>query len=443
MLYFSKNARVEFMIKLITMRTNQIKNSSQKITLLPLIFIAVLLQLNCTADQSSSLKNGIWRAELERDDGQDIAYNFIVKDSADQKVIDIFNAEESLRVDSIVYKKDSIFIEMPFFGSHFKAKIHHNEELTGTWIKEYGSRVESMAFHAVHGDSTRFKVSSQADKDISGSWEARFSNADRDDTKAIGLFKQDDNRVTGTFLTPVGDYRYLQGVVDKDTLKLSGFDGCHALFFSAIIDSTDQLKKGKVYAVNREVQEWSAAKKDYDSLPDEYAMKNIPQGQVKADFSLKDMRSEEKISINDDTYDDKVVVLQILGSWCPNCLDETEFMTNYYDENKDSDIEFIGIDVERTADYDKSKNALASFFDHFDINYPVLFSGVASSDSGLTEKLFPDLPVDIQAFPSTIFIDKEGFIRKVHSGFNGPATGEYFDKFKTAFKGTVNELLAE
>lgn len=412
-------------------------------TALSVLGTVIMIFLFSQCDKSNhELKNGIWRAELQREDGNQIFFNFNVTDSSNQKIINIYNAEESLQVDSILYRGDSIFIHMPFFGSHFEAKILHDKELAGEWIIDYGSRTERMPFRAVQGDSSRFTTSNKAGHNISGSWEAIFKNENKD-TKAIGLFEQKDNLITGTFLTPTGDYRYLQGVVSGDSLKMSGFDGCHALLFTAKIDSSDRITDGWIYSVNREARKWHAEKKEYETLPDAYATKNIPQGTVKADFTLKDMRTSKNISITDEAYEGKVVVLQILGSWCPNCLDETPFMTNYYDENHEKGVEFIGIDFERTDDFEKSKKALNSFFKRFEINYPIVFSGVASSDPELTEKVFPDLPVKISAFPSSIFIDKEGFIRKVHSGFSGPATGKYHEQYKEEFHEIVESLLAE
>lgn len=401
----------------------------------------MFLVTRCTHKQPN-LQNGIWRAELQRPDGHQVVFNFEVTDSAGQKVIYVFNAEERLRVDSIIFKGDSVFIQMPFFGSHFTAKINENGELTGTWTKNYGTRLAQMPFHAIPGDSARLPAYAEANYNISGSWETTFPRQEND-FKAIGLFKQKGNQVTGTFLTPVGDYRYLQGVVSGDTLKLSGFDGCHALLFTAIIDSDNTLKNGKLYSINGDVRPWHAEKKAYDSLPAAYAVNNIQPGTVKLNFSLKDMQTSKEVSINDSAFKGKVVVIQLLGSWCPNCMDETAYLTKYYDENHQRGIEFIGIDFERTADYEQSKAALNSFFKHFDINYPVLFSGVASSDPQLTEKVFPNLPVKIQAFPTTIFIDKAGYVRKIHSGFNGPATGKYYTRFKKEFNAIVNGLLAE
>lgn len=348
-----------------------------------------------------------------------------------------------MKVDSILFNGDSVFIQMPFFDSYFKAKINQDGSLQGTWTKNYGNRLAVMPFYARPGDSARLTAYAKPYRNVSGSWAAYFPGEMKDTSKAIGLFDQNGDQLTGTFMTPSGDYRYLQGVVSGDTMKLTGFDGCHALLFTAIIDSTDHLSRGKLYSINSPVAPWYAEKKVFDSLPSAYAVSNIKPGTVKLRFRLKDMLTNKEVSIADSAFLGKVVVIQILGSWCPNCLDETKFFTQYYKENHQRGVDFIGVDFERTADFGKSKEAMQSFFDHFDISYPVLFSGVAASDPDLTQKVFPDLPVKINAFPTTIFVDKQGYVRKIHSGINGPATGKYYDQFKEEFKDIVNGLLAE
>lgn len=403
--------------------------------------IAILFSA-CTSKQTT-LKEGIWRAELERKDGHSIFFNFKVSDSSGQQVIHVFNADGQLKVDSIVFNGDSVFIQMPFFGSHFNAKIKTDGSLEGTWTKNYGNRFAVMPFKAFPGDSLRLPSYAEAKQNITGSWETSFLREDGSVSKAIGLFQQNENKVTGTFLTPTGDYRYLQGVVSGDTLKLTGFDGCHALLFTALVDSTNTLSDGKMYSINSKVRAWNAVKKEYDSLPAAYAVHNIQPGMVKVNFDLKDFRTGRNVSLQDDAYKNKVVVIQILGSWCPNCMDETQYLTKYYDENHQRGVELVAISFERTADYKESKNAVQSFLDRFALKYPVLYSGIAVSDPQLTEKIFPNLPEKINVFPTTIFIDKAGFVRKIHKGFNGPATGKYFIAFKKEFNAIVDGLLAE
>lgn len=406
-------------------------------------FMLIVCSLVSCTDNQATLKNGIWRATLQRADGHQVVFNFQVTDSADKKVLYVFNANDRMEVDSLVFNGDSVFIQMPFFDSWFKAKINPDGSLKGTWTKNYGNRLATMPFDAVPGDSIRFSAYGKPARNISGSWAAVFPGEKGDTFRAIGLFRQQGNQLTGTFMSPSGDYRYLQGVISGDTMKLSGFDGCHALLFTALIDHSDSLSNGKMYSINSPAADWYAQKKVFDSLPASYSVDNIKPGTVKLKFRLKDMRNGREVSLSDSAFLGKVVILQILGSWCPNCMDETPFFIDYYNENKQRGVRFIGIDFERTADPDKSKQAMQSFFKHFDINYPILFSGVAASDTSLTGKVFPELPVNIHIFPTAIFIDRQGFVRKIHSGLNGPATGEYFDDYKKEFKAIVNGLLAE
>lgn len=407
-----------------------------------LVFGALFLLTRCTS-KSNILEDGVWRGILQRKDGQQVVFNFEVSDSLGRPVIYIFNASERMPVDSIIFRHDSVFIQMPFFDSHFSAKINKDGSLQGIWTKNYGTRIAQMDFEAFPGDSLRLPAYKPATFNVSGTWATSFLEEKGDTFRAIGEFKQDGSNVTGTFLTPVGDYRYLQGVVSGDTLKLSGFDGCHALLFTALVNDAENLSGGKLYSINSKVQPWLAEKKTYDSLPAAYAVNNIKPGTVKLDFSLDDIRTGKKVSISDSAFKDKVVVIQVLGSWCPNCMDETDFLSQYYNENHQKDFAVIGVAFERTADPEESKRALQPFLKHFDIQYPILLSGAAVSDPKLTEKVFPHLPESIDAFPTTIFVDKSGYVRKIHKGFNGPATGKYYTEFKNEFNTIVNGLMAE
>jgi len=154
------------------------------------------------------------------------------------------------------------------------------------------------------------------------------------------------------------------------------------------------------------------------------------------------MATGRQVSIDDETFQNKVLVIQILGSWCPNCMDETKFLSEYYKKNHQRDIEIIGLAYERTADFKSSQKALQSFQKRFGVTYPILITGVTVSDPLRAEKTLPQLE-KIEAFPTTIFVDKKGNIRKTHSGFNGPATGEHYTKFKEEFNEIIDQLLAE
>ncbi|HJY23008.1 MAG TPA: hypothetical protein VJ279_08995, partial [Hanamia sp.] len=105
-------------------------------------------------------------------------------------------------------------------------------------------------------------------------------------------------------------------------------------------------------------------------------------------------------------------------------------------------IEFIGLAYERTTDFKASQKALQPFIKRFNIQYPILITGVSVSDTLRTEKTLPQID-KITVFPTTIFIDKKGNVRKIHTGFDGPATGEHYIQYQKEFDEITNELLNE
>jgi hypothetical protein len=49
----------------------------------------------------------------------------------------------------------------------------------------------------------------------------------------------------------------------------------------------------------------------------------------------------------------------------------------------------------------------------------------------------------IISFPTTIIIDKKGIVRQIHTGFSGPGTGEYYNKFVEEFTRFMEKLEKE
>jgi thiol-disulfide isomerase/thioredoxin len=409
---------------------------------LVLVFSFISILIVRGAEKSPDLKTGQWRATVERPDGQRIVFNFETKDSAGKQIIYVINGSEKLLVDSIETRLDSVFIQMPFFESSFKAKISANGNLDGIWIKNYGNITQVLPFTAEYNNKERFKVSSEPVANISGRWPADFVAKDGSVSTIVAEFKQNGSHLSGTFLDPTGDYRFLYGVVTGDSVKLSTFDGAHAFLFTAKIENANKITGGKFYSGARSIQEWSAVKNESATLDNGFDEVKLNPAAGKLNFSFRNSDDGKMVSINDDEYKNKVVVIQIMGSWCPNCMDETKFLSEYYKKNKDKGVEVIGLAYERTTDFERSQKDLVPFKKRFHVEYPVLITGVTVSDSLRAEKTLPQLE-KIEAFPTTIFVDKKGNIRKIHSGFNGPATGSHFTEYKDEFNKFVAMLLAE
>jgi peroxiredoxin len=327
---------------------------------------------------------------------------------------------------------------MPVFESQFRLSLNNNK-ITGVWIKRGALRTLVLPFSASPG-SSRFTSYSTPGKNISGRWAVAFTG-NKTIEPSVAEFTQKGSLLTGTFLNATGDYRYLEGVVSKDTLLLSGFDGSHAYLFKARIESSTTITRGMFYSGSVAKERWAAIKNSKALLSPESVAMYVKPGEESLDFSFKNLEGRQ-VAINSDQFKNKVVVVQIMGSWCPNCMDETAFLSEYYNRNKHRGVEVIALAYEYSTDWERSVNSLKKFRQRFKVQYSILNTEVSVVDSLRTEKTLPQV-TRIKFFPSSIIIDRKGKIRKLDTGFNGPATGAHYINYKKEFEETIDKLLKE
>jgi thiol-disulfide isomerase/thioredoxin len=404
-----------------------------------LLFIYLATSLSGLAQQK--IREGWYRAELFRSDSIVIPFNFEAKLVNGKMNLFARNVTERIKIDQLSFKKDSVFIQMPVFESGFKAKIENDGTLRGQWRRATSSADMVLPFKATPGVKDRFAIHNKPVANISGRWAVNFISSDMNERAAVAEFTQDGNKLIGTFLTTTGDYRYLEGVVDGNSLLLSTFDGSHAYFFSAKIISPEQITHGHYYSGARGHQQWTARKDSTASIPEDASGVYLKEGEDRLNFAFRDVNGK-KVSINDKRFKNKVVVVQIMGSWCPNCMDETKFLSDYYLKNRQRGIEMISLAYEYSDDFERSRKSLTKFKQRFNVQYPMLITGVKTSDSLRTEKTLPQL-TPIKMFPTTIFIGKDGKVKKIHTGFTGPGTGEHFEEFKREFDYIIDALIKE
>ncbi|MGB4774891.1 MAG: TlpA disulfide reductase family protein [Daejeonella sp.] len=405
------------------------------------IFLLISAFTGCNNSPKAELKNGIWRAILKTKSGVEIPFNFELIDSAGKTMADIINGKERFKVDEISIKNDSVIFQMPLFDSEIKAVIK-NGALSGKWVKHLANKDAVMEFTAEPGVSWRFfKTNVTAKYNLTGRWSSTFISKDgKDTTHAIGEFVQNGKKLKGTFLTSTGDYRFLEGTVSDDKLYLSCFEGGHAFLFTGKLENDKTISNGKFYSGYSSVESWTAKKDNKAILPDAYSLTALKPGFKKIDFNFPNLVGE-KISLSDDKFKNKVVVVQLLGSWCPNCMDETAYLSPFYKKYKDRGVEVIGLAYERTTDFEKSRQNIQRLRNRFDVGYDMLVTGY-TNDKQEVAKSLPMLNKFL-AFPTTIIIDKKGDVRKIHTGFSGPGTGNHYIEFVNEFEKTIDNLLAE
>ncbi|MVN92169.1 peroxiredoxin family protein [Mucilaginibacter aquatilis] len=396
-------------------------------------FLIYLILCALSVSAQTNFKTGIWRGAIKSATGE-VPFNFEVAQEAGKKVMYIINASERFKVNNIQTKADSLFIRMPLFDSEFRLKQEGNQ-LSGQFIKHLGERDAATPFNAQYGQKWRFSEKPEAPVyNVSGRWRAIFGDgAERDTT--VGEFNQTGNRVTGTFLTTTGDYRYLEGTVSGNKLYLSCFDGGHAFLFKADIASDKTITNGTFGRTP-----WTAVRDVKAKLPDAYSLTALKPGYKEIDFSFPDVNGQ-KVSLSGARFKNKVVIIQIMGSWCPNCMDETAYLVNYYKKYQSKGVEVLGLAYERTTDFEKSKKAVLQERQHLGVPYPLLITGFTSNKKEAAKSL-PMLN-NVMAFPTTIIIDKKGEVRKIYTGFSGPGTGSYYTEFVNEFERLTDALLAE
>ncbi|MBK7870201.1 MAG: TlpA family protein disulfide reductase [Saprospiraceae bacterium] len=374
----------------------------------------------------------------------ELPFTFEVKYENDTKFyIEIINGEERIRIDSILIgrdkriAKDTIVINFPVFDSYIKG-IYHENIIQGEWVVNNRNVDYRVPFVARQGLSHRFtKMKETPAMDVSGRWEVAFSPGTEDQEKGIGEFVQKGNDLGGTFMTEVGDHRFLEGTIQGDKLYLSAFDGSHAYLFEAKIQPDSSLFgtwwSGKHYTTT-----WTARRNSEFRLANADSLTYLNPGYDQFTFAFKNPDGKT-VTLEDPQYQSKIKIVQIMGTWCPNCRDETEFLLDYIKNNPNENLELIALAFERHKDESKALAAIRKYKEFFGIDYEILYAG--SNIKTEASKALPMLNRVI-SFPTMIIIDRQNKVRHIHTGFSGPATSEYA-VFTQKFDSFIQELLAE
>ncbi|MBC8769505.1 TlpA family protein disulfide reductase [Arenibacter sp. BSSL-BM3] len=399
------------------------------------IFFLFIACHSCKEEEPVGLAEGFWLAELEVGDNQRLPFNFkLIKLGNDKYNIELYNADETIIIDEIKVMGDSVIIKMPVFEGYLAGK-YTAEEINGKFVKENEERV--LPFKAVHGIRERFKRLSIPSTNISGDWEVEFRPVDEESYMAKGIFKQVDDRVSGTFRTMTGDYRYLEGIHSGDSVKFSTFDGARAYLFQA--RATDSSMVGVFYSGKHAKETFVARRNENYELPNTESLTYMKKGFDKLKFSFPDSEGN-MVSLDDANFKDKVVIVQIMGTWCPNCLDETKFLAEYLKEHSNNQVAVIALAFEYAKTKEAAFKSIDRLEDRIGIKYPILLAQYGTIDKKMAQMKLPMLN-HVLSFPTTVIIDKNGDVRKIYTGFNGPATGSNYESFKKDFHSFITQLL--
>ncbi|MHA7814188.1 MAG: TlpA family protein disulfide reductase [Phycisphaerales bacterium] len=273
--------------------------------------------------------------------------------------------------------------------------------------------------------------------DYTGRWIVQFESADE---SAIGVFEVDEDQLaTGTFMTTTGDYRFLSGRVDGSYLRLSTFDGAHAFLFHAEMQDDGSIK-GDFWSGNWWHETWTAVRDDDATLPDAFDQTTVTDERALEEAVFKDIEGNPtRVFDALDATNAKARVLEIFGTWCPNCSDAGRELVSLKEKYGD-DLGIVALAFEVTEDFERSSQQVQRHHEHIGSDWEILIAGL-SDKAKATETLgFLD---KVRSYPTLIFLNERNEVQAVYSGFSGPATGEAYTRQRERFEALIEGLVEE
>ncbi|MCE7065907.1 peroxiredoxin [Dyadobacter sp. CY326] len=414
-------------------------------SLCSLIAVFGLLSFSTTHAQQKALKNGIWRGVFTVGEIE-VPFNFEVKNGAGKEpVLTALNGDRRDDFQAKFISADSIQVSLNTFETAWFAKIENDGSISGVQRSLIpGNNGRILPFKAVAGKSYRFvepgkEVAPKAN--LSGKWWVKIKpDADASGKPApdrVAVFEQKGNKLNGIILSVSGDSRELEGNVQGDEFFLSGVTGSSPAYVKGKINSDNSIS-GSIGASAHPIV-FEGVKDDKAALPDAYALTFLKPGYEKLDFTFPDLNGKP-VSLSDEKYKGKVVVIEIMGSWCPNCIDQITFLSPWYKANKSKGVEAIALAFEAKDDLTFAKNALTKLKNRYDIQYDILFAGKTGGNV-VAEKL-PAIDKFL-AFPTTIIVGRDGKVKEIHTGFSGKGTGQFYDDYVKKWNADLAKLINE
>ena len=400
---------------------------------LKILFIFLTITNLVFSQKIKNITLGNWHAELALNDRLFLPFNLEFSKVKKFKIA-VINAAEEIQLTKILYKADSIYASFPEMDGKLVFKVDEfGKYLRGYWLDNRKHKNIKIPFSAYFSNDPRFSFPASnfitQPFVIDGKWEVKFSPSQKDESNALGIFKTNGNSISGTFQTETGDYRFLEGNISGGNFALSSFDGAHAYVFTGEIKG-DSIN-GVFYSGSKYRTTWTALRNENASLRNPDSLSYLISKNQPFVFNHAKQLNGKPFLFSNANYQNKVVIIQIMGTWCPNCLDETKVLKELYNDLHRYGLEIISVCYEADIGQTKQLKKLKDFKKRSKIPYTILYGGLAnkelaSSDFGMLNQ--------IMSFPTSIFIGKDGNVWGIHTGFNGPATGEAYINFKNKIR---------
>lgn len=388
---------------------------------------AVLMSVGSVQGRAQSL-TGLWSATVIVEDRE---VPFRMEFTGDGGNLDgsFLNGDERVTSTGGRFENGSLVLNFDQYASKLEATLRDGV-LEGKYDR--GARA-SYPFRAQRFTAT--PVSGEEVPPIAGLWEIAVKSPKGESAWRF-IVRQSGAEVSAAILRVDGDTGTLSGTYQDGKFVLSHFSGARPARLEVTAASNGDLNlvlNGKNLTATRPSKARAEGLAE-PTDPNRHTSVKNPSEPFR--FSFPDL-SGRVVSESDPRFRGKVVLVNITGSWCPNCHDEAPFLEELYRKYRGQGLEIVALSFEE-AEQLKNPARLRAFIKEYGIEYTVLIAG----EPGQANDKLPQA-VNWNAWPTTFFLGRDGRVRSVHAGFPSRASGEFYSAAKRDFIALVERLLAE
>jgi thiol-disulfide isomerase/thioredoxin len=379
---------------------------------------------------------GLWYAQLSPTESHPVEFQIRIARNGRALAAALINGAASEPFSGASWDGTTLTLSL----AHYDAKIvatRKGDGLEGTYERVAATGLVEISFAASRTVPPAPKVKKPG-VSVGGTWAVEIAEP-AGVTKGAGLFRQKGTTVTGTVATASGDYGPLHGTFDGEQLVLMVFNGFFVYRFDGELLPDGSLA-GEFRSRKNPPSDWKAGRLSERISPEgPSAFEGVKPRNPDSPFvfSLPDAEGKT-VSSDDPRFRGKPVVVAFMGTWCPNCHDEAPVLRDLHSRYRAQGLEVVALTWEYTDDADRSGRLVRQFAERHRVTYPILFAGTTkgAATSG------PRTQLDgFSGYPTTLFLDRSHRIVRVHSGFDGPATGVRFKALRKEMDETVRKLL--
>jgi thiol-disulfide isomerase/thioredoxin len=399
-------------------------------------FLAVLLfaiSPAAFAQTSTPSLSGLWDATITFN-GQDIPFRLQLAGEGSNLKGWLFNGDDKVVASGASFQNGSLVLNFDSYAAKLELKVQG-----GALVGQYGPMLKKTFPVTAHRHQAATESSASAPS-INGLWEVAVKSSKGEQAWRLIVQEKSAGDVSAAILRVDGDTGALTGGYKDGKFILSHFSGGRPALMiltpssdgTLAVDMTDLHGKSQLTATRPDVARAKGLPPPTD--PDHHTSVKDPAEPFK--FSFPDLNGKI-VSNSDARFQGRVVLVNITGSWCPNCHDEAPFLAELYRKYRSQGLEVVALSFEE-GDQLTNPVRLRAFMKEYGIDYTVLLGGTPDDrDAKLTQ------PVNLNSWPTTFFLGRDGRVRFVHAGFPGPASGELYRQAIHEFDAQVQGLLAE